>query len=324
MGDKTGGARDSDNASSQVKKVTAGAPPGRYSEIKDNVYKQYENNARSSENKLSDAIKNSMKSGQSVSYYKDQQKSMIDAIQSNPNLTNYQKVTQINNIKAAGSPMAVRSGYSLGERLAGAGSLGQKTMRENTPLTQADIARMSPQMQDRAKYIASQYERAPVLKDGNIVAMAPNMSQLAGDIYGAAGPMASGIMKASPYGMAFNFLKDMYGKVMGSEPAPETEPKPEVDYRKFLGPDRMLDAQYNFDPLNNLSGIETLSNAPQLYSNMQASGGGGNAPMVATNTGGETVPEKIPFLSGIESGQIIYPTGGSTLVSYEDLLRQLA
>ena len=325
MGDNTGGARDRDKAEKRVEQVTTGAPPGREAEITENVYRNIEQDARTSEQRLEDAIRRSSKKGQDVSYYKAQEKDMIDAIQSNPNLTNYQKITQIQNIKAASDPMAVRSGYSLGERLAGAGSLSRRKMGENTPLTEADIAMMPPEMQDRAKYIAATYQRAPVLINGQIVAMPPTMPQVMGDIGRATGDIASGIMKATPTGAAINFLTDMYGKITGAEPRPEPEPKPELDYRDFLGRERTLDSEYGFSPLKSLTGIETLSNAPMMYDfpGMPTQSGGMNQVAVSsvppTQEEVAAVQEEIPFLGGGEGGNITYPYG-DVLVSYEDII----
>jgi len=326
MGDKAGGARDRDKADKRVEQVTAGAPPGREAEITKNVYTNIEKNARESERNLVDAIKASAVKGKDVSYYKDQESKMIDAIRNNPNLTNYQKVTQVNNIKAASDPMAVRSGYSLGERLAGAGTLGARTMRENTPLTQADIAMMPPEMQEEAKRIASRYRRPPVLRDNRIVAMGPNMSQLFGDMSRAGGEITSGIMQNLPNmgftGMAIN----LFNKMRGTEPKPQVEEAP-VNYEDYLGRERMLDQEYNFSPL---TGIETLSSAPMIYDipGMTFAQDDEISPTISIQPStSEEDPTVTSTLGGYTTAgaPIIYPSGtGSSLVSYEDILNQIA
>lgn len=330
MGDSTGGARDRDKAEKKIaasQKDAGMAPPsisGTSEQIAANIYRNVERDARNSERNLQQAIKDSSVGGKSVSYYKDQEKKMIDAIQSNPNLTNYQKVTQIQNIKAASDPMAVRSGYSLGERLAGAGSLGLRKMGENTPLTEADLANMSPEMRNKAIEIATKYQRPPVLINGQVVAMPPTMPEFMGDIGRAGSSIASGIMKASPYGMTFNILKDLYNKATGTEPKPETvAPQPELDYRDFLGRERTLDSQYGFSPLNSLTGIEGLPNAPMMYSNdiSGSSNRSVEAPPVISPPVDEKVTEEAPsFLAGMEGGNITYPYG-DVLVSYEDIIK---
>jgi hypothetical protein len=334
MGDKSGGSKDRNKAEKQVaasQKDASMAPSfvsGTPQQIEERIMRPVEKDARDSEKTLEKLTQQAAVPGQKYSYYTDKVFKMEDAINANPNLTNYQKVTEIDKIR---SQVGLGSGnfkpntrYSLNERLenVGIGALEQAT--KATPLTQEDFKGLSFDQRQRAAELMSRYKNPVVMtRDGEIQSTG-GFRDMFTDVAGTFGQLGKSVISGD-IGLP-GIIKSL-----STKDQEVVEPNYfDSDYADYFPTPRYLDEEFNFSPTGDYLGITATPEGKQMQNMFLSQNDQGTIVPTAPATAPieEIVEEELPsILGGYDASvqsPITYPYGtGNTLVSYEDLINRI-
>lgn len=345
MGDSTGGAKSGDKAEKEIRSQKTDqdkaldalfakdnafekATGRTFEEIQKQGFSDYrEREQRKSEQTLADLTKEAALPGQKFSYYKDKVFAMEDAIRANPNLTNFQKVTQIDKLR---SQIGLGSGnyepnrnYGLGERIAGAGMSALQQATKSTPITEADFANLTPNQQQQAAMMMSRYKAPVVLtRDGQIQSTG-GFKDVFSDIGRGLGSFAKSAMSGD-IGLT-GFIKNMFA---GDQGPVEPIDYLQSNYADYFAPSRSFDEQFSYSPTGDYLGIAGTPTGMQLENMFlaQNTGGGNNVVVPEPAADDATTTEQVPYVAGYDPNlpaSIVYPNLGGNLVSYEDIINRI-
>ena len=344
MGDKTGGAKSGDKAEKNIQSQKTDqdkaldalfakdnafekATGRTFDEIQKQGFSNYrEKEQRKSEQALADLTKQAALPGQKFSYYKDKVFAMEDAIRANPNLTNFEKVTQIDKLRTqiglGSGRFQANQNYGLDERIAGAGMSALQEATRSTPITEADFANLTPEQQQKAAMMMSRYKAPVVLtRDGQIQSTG-GFKDVFSDITRGLGSFAKSAMSGD-IGLT-GFIKNMFA---GDQGPVEPVNYLQSDYADYFAPSRSFDDQFNYSPTGNYLGIAGTPTGMQLQNMFLAqNSGGGNDVVMSEPVEEATTAEQVPYLAGYDPNTlapIVYPNLGGNLVSYEDIINRI-
>ena len=344
MGEKTGSAKSGDKAEKNIQSQKTDqdkaldalfakdnafekATGRTFDEIQKQGFSNYrEKEQRKSEQALADLTKQAALPGQKFSYYKDKVFAMEDAIRANPNLTNFQKVTQIDKLRSqiglGSGRFQANQNYGLGERVAGAGMSALQEATRSTPITEADFANLTPEQQQKAAMMMSRYKAPVVLtRDGQIQSTG-GFKDVFSDITRGLGSFAKSAMSGD-IGLT-GFIKNMFA---GDQGPVEPVNYLQSDYADYFAPSRSFDDQFNYSPTGDYLGIAGTPTGMQLQNMFLAqNSGGGNDVVMSEPVEEATTAEQVPYLAGYDPNTlapIVYPNLGGNLVSYEDIINRI-
>jgi len=344
MGDKTGGAKSGDKAEKNIQSQKTDqdkaldalfakdnafekATGRTFDEIQKQGFSNYrEKEQRKSEQALADLTKQAALPGQKFSYYKDKVFAMEDAIRANPNLTNFEKVTQIDKLRTqiglGSGRFQANQNYGLDERIAGAGMSALQEATRSTPITEADFANLTPEQQQKAAMMMSRYKAPVVLtRDGQIQSTG-GFKDVFSDITRGLGSFAKSAMSGD-IGLT-GFIKNMFA---GDQGPVEPVNYLQSDYADYFAPSRSFDDQFNYSPTGDYLGIAGTPTGMQLQNMFLAqNSGGGNDVVMSEPVEEATTAEQVPYLAGYDPNTlapIVYPNLGGNLVSYEDIINRI-
>ena len=343
MGDSTGGAKSGDKAEKAIKsqktdedkafdalfaKDTFQKATGRsFDEIQKQGFSDYrEKEQRKSEQALADLTKEAALPGQKGSYYYDKVFEMEDAIRANPNLTNFQKVTQIDKLRTqiglGSGRFEANKNYGLGERVASAGMSALQQATKSTPITEADFANLTPDQQQKAAMMMSRYKAPVVLtRDGQIQSTG-GFKDIFSDITRGLGSLGEKALSGD-----IGFMSAVKNMFTGDQGPVEPINYLESDYADYFAPSRSFDDQFSYSPTGDYLGIAGTPTGMKLENMFLARNMGGNDLPVTEPV--ENVSEESTqpqFVGGYNNTpvNIMYPSGtGGNLVSYEDIINQI-
>lgn len=340
MGDSTGGAKSGDKAEKAIKsqktdedrafddlfaKDTFQKATGRsFDEIQKQGFSNYrEKEQRKSEQTLADLTKEAALPGQKGKYYYDKVFEMEDAIRANPNLTNFQKVTQIDKLRTqiglGSGRFQANQNYGLGERVAGAGMSALQEATRSTPITEADFANLTPDQQQKAAMMMSRYKAPVVLtRDGQIQSTG-GFKDVFSDITRGLGSLGEKALSGD-----IGFMGAIKNMFTGDQAPVEPINYLESDYADYFAPSRSFDEQFSYSPTGDYLGIAGTPTGMQLENMFLAQNrGGGNNVVMSEPVEEATTAEQVPYVGGYDPNtlaSIVYPNLGGNLVPYEDLI----
>lgn len=344
MGDSTGGAKSGDKAEKKIqsqktdqdkaldalfakddafKKATGRS----FDEIQKQGFSDYrEKQQRQSEQTLADLTKEAALPGQKGKYYYDKVFEMEEAIKANPNLTNFEKVTQIDKLRTqiglGSGRFQANKNYGLDERVAGAGMSALQEATKRTPITKADFANLTPDQQQKAAMMMSRYKAPVVLtRDGQIQSTG-GFKDMFSDITRGLGSLGEKALSGD-----IGFMSAVKNMFTGDQGPVEPINYLESDYADYFAPSRSFDDQFSYSPTGDYLGIAGTPTGMELQNMFLTQNMGGNDVPVTETT--ETTSEESTqpqFVGGYSNtpATIIYPSGtGGNLVSYEDIINQI-
>mgnify|MGYP003109595284 CR=1 FL=1 len=292
-----------------------------------------EKEQRQAEKKLANLTEEASLPGQKGKYYYDKVFEMEEAIKANPNLTNFQKVTEIDKLRTqiglGSGRFEANKNFGLNERVAAAGTSALRESTKNTPLTQEDFKNLSFDQKQRAAMLMSKYKAPVVLtRDGQIQSTG-GFKDVFTDIAGGLGSFGEKVLSGD-VGITGAF-KNAFSR--DDTPEPMTNYF-DTDYADYFAPPRLLDEETNFSPTGgDYLGIAGTPEGMELQNIFlaQNQNRGTDNNLVSSSLGvAEPVAppvEEPQFLAGYDSNTptpIIYPSGiGGNLVSYEDIINQV-
>ena len=341
MGDSTGGAKSGDKAEKKIQSQKTDqdkaldalfakdnafekATGRTFDEIQKQGFSNYrEKEQRKSEQTLADLTKEAALPGQKGKYYYDKVFEMEDAIRANPNLTNFQKVTQIDKLRSqiglGSGRFQANQNYGLGERVAGASMSALQEATRSTPITEADFANLTPEQQQKAAMMMSRYKAPVVLtRDGQIQSTG-GFKDVFSDITRGLGSFAKSAMSGD-FGLT-GLVKNMFA---GDQGPVEPVNYLQSDYADYFATSRSFDDQFNYSPTGDYLGIAGTPTGMQLQNMFLAqNAGGGNDVVMSEPVEEATTAEQVPYVGGYDPNtlaSIVYPNLGGNLVPYEDLI----
>ena len=288
---------------------------------------QREREERDAQKTLAQLTEEAALPGQKFSYYKDKIFAMEDAIRANPNLTNFQKVTQIDKLRTqiglGSGRFEANKNYGLGERIAGAGMSALQQATKSTPITEADFANLTPNQQQQAAMMMSRYKAPVVLtRDGQIQSTG-GFKDTFSDIGRGLGSLGE---KAFSGDIGFmGAVKNMFA---GDQGPVEPIDYLQSDYADYFATPRYLDTEYGYSPTGDYLGIAGTPTGMQLENMFLAQNTGGGNDVVVSEPAAEdtTTTEQVPYVAGYDPNlpaSIVYPNLGGNLVSYEDIINRI-
>jgi len=343
MGDSTGGAKSGDKAEKAIKsqktdedrafddlfaKDTFQKATGRsFDEIQKQGFSDYrEKQQRQSEQTLADLTKEAALPGQKGSYYYDKVFEMEEAIKANPNLTNFEKVTQIDKLRTqiglGSGRFQANKNYGLGERVAGAGMSALQEATKRTPITEADFANLTPDQQQKAAMMMSRYKAPVVLtRDGQIQSTG-GFKDMFSDITRGLGSLGEKALSGD-----IGFMGAVKNMFTGDQAPVEPINYLESDYADYFAPSRSFDEQFSYSPTGDYLGIAGTPTGMELENMFLARNmGGNNLPVTEPVENVSEESTQPQFVGGYNNTpvNIVYPSGtGGNLVSYEDIINQI-
>ena len=341
MGEKTGSAKSGDKAEKNIQSQKTDqdkaldalfakdnafekATGRTFDEIQKQGFSNYrEKEQRKSEQALADLTKQAALPGQKGKYYYDKVFEMEDAIRANPNLTNFQKVTEIDKLRTqiglGSGRFQANQNYGLGERIAGAGMSALQEATKSTPITEADFANLTPDQQQKAAMMMSRYKAPIVLtRDGQIQSTG-GFKDVFSDITRGLGSLGEKVLSGD-----IGFMGAIKNMFTGDQAPVEPINYLESDYANYLAPSRSFDEQFNYSPTGNYLGIAGTPTGMQLQNMFLAqNSGGGNDVVMSEPVEEATTAEQVPYVGGYDPNtlaSIVYPNLGGNLVPYEDLI----
>lgn len=345
MSDSTGGAKSGDKAEKKIQSQKTDqdkaldslfakdnafekATGRSFEEIQKQGFSDYrEKEQRKSEQALADLTKEAALPGQKGSYYYDKVFEMEEAIKANPNLTNFQKVTQIDKLRTqiglGSGRFEANKNYGLGERVASAGMSALQEAAKSTPITEADFANLTPDQQQKAAMMMSRYKAPVVLtRDGQIQSTG-GFKDMFSDITRGLGSLGEKALSGD-----IGFMGAVKNMFTGDQGPVEPINYLESDYVDYFAPSRSFDDQFSYSPTGDYLGIAGTPTGMELQNMFLTQNMGGNdVPVPVTETTSEEqVTETVPLVGGYSGtpATIVYPSGtGGNLVSYEDIINQI-
>ena len=344
MGDSTGGAKSGDKAEKAIKSQKTDedkafdalfakddafkkATGRSFDEIQKQGFSDYrEKEQRKSEQALADLTKEAALPGQKGSYYYDKVFEMEDAIRANPNLTNFQKVTQIDKLRTqiglGSGRFEANKNYGLGERVASAGMSALQQATKSTPITEADFANLTPDQQQKAAMMMSRYKAPVVLtRDGQIQSTG-GFKDIFSDITRGLGSLGEKALSGD-----IGFMSAVKNMFTGAQGPVEPINYLESDYADYFAPSRSFDDQFSYSPTGDYLGIAGTPTGMELENMFLARNmGGNNLPITEPVENVSEESTQPQFVSGYNNTpvNIVYPSGtGGNLVSYEDIINQI-
>jgi len=343
MGDSTGGAKSGDKAEKAIKsqktdedrafddlfaKDTFQKATGRsFDEIQKQGFSDYrEKQQRQSEQTLADLTKEAALPGQKGSYYYDKVFEMEEAIKANPNLTNFEKVTQIDKLRTqiglGSGRFQANKNYGLGERVAGAGMSALQEATKRTPITEADFANLTPDQQQKAAMMMSRYKAPVVLtRDGQIQSTG-GFKDMFSDITRGLGSLGEKALSGD-----IGFMGAVKNMFTGDQAPVEPINYLESNYADYFAPSRSFDEQFSYSPTGDYLGIAGTPTGMELENMFLARNmGGNNLPVTEPVENVSEESTQPQFVGGYSNtpATIVYPSGtGGNLVSYEDIINQI-
>ena len=344
MGEKTGSAKSGDKAEKNIQSQKTDqdkaldalfakdnafekATGRTFDEIQKQGFSNYrEKEQRKSEQTLADLTKEAALPGQKGKYYYDKVFEMEDAIRANPNLTNFQKVTEIDKLRTqiglGSGRFQANQNYGLGERIAGAGMSALQEATKSTPITEADFANLTPDQQQKAAMMMSRYKAPIVLtRDGQIQSTG-GFKDVFSDITRGLGSLGEKVLSGD-----IGFMGAIKNMFTGDQAPVEPINYLESDYANYLAPSRSFDDQFNYSPTGNYLGIAGTPTGMQLQNMFLAqNAGGGNDVVMSEPVEEATTAEQVPYVGGYDPNtlaSIVYPNLGGNLVPYEDLINRI-
>ena len=343
MGDSTGGAKSGDKAEKAIKsqktdedrafddlfaKDTFQKATGRsFDEIQKQGFSDYrEKQQRQSEQTLADLTKEAALPGQKGSYYYDKVFEMEEAIKANPNLTNFEKVTQIDKLRTqiglGSGRFQANKNYGLGERVAGAGMSALQEATKRTPITEADFANLTPDQQQKAAMMMSRYKAPVVLtRDGQIQSTG-GFKDMFSDITRGLGSLGEKALSGD-----IGFMGAVKNMFTGDQAPVEPINYLESNYADYFAPSRSFDEQFSYSPTGDYLGIAGTPTGMELENMFLARNmGGNNLPVTEPVENVSEESTQPQFVGGYSKtpATIVYPSGtGGNLVSYEDIINQI-
>jgi len=339
MGEKTGGATpDRDRAEKQVEQSTQGLDQvpdfisGTPEQIEKRIMEPVEQAARDSENKLAKLTKEASLPGQKGKYYYDKVFEMEEAIKANPNLTNFEKVTEIDKLRTqiglGSGRFDANTNFGLNERIAAAGTSALQESTDSTPITQEDFKNLSFDQKQKAAMLMSKFKAPVVLTRDGQIQSTTGFKGLFTDIAGSLGNFGEKALSGQ-LGIT-GALQDAFSKDDTPEPMINYF---DTDYADYFAPSRYLDEETNFSPTGDYLGIAGTPQGAELQNIFLAQNQNrGDNNLVSSSLGVaepapvEPVSEQPQFAGNFDSTAtpIVYPSGtGGTLVSYEDIINQV-
>ena len=345
MGDKTGGAKSGDKAEKNIQSQKTDqdkaldalfakdnafekATGRTFDEIQKQGFSNYrEKEQRKSEQALADLTKQAALSGQKGKYYYDKVFEMEDAIRANPNLTNFEKVTQIDKLRTqiglGSGRFQANQNYGLDERIAGAGMSALQEATRSTPITEADFANLTPEQQQKAAMMMSRYKAPVVLtRDGQIQSTG-GFKDMFSDITRGLGSLGEKALSGD-----IGFMSAVKNMFAGDQGPVEPIDYLQSDYADYFAPSRSFDEQFNYSPTGDYLGIAGTPTGMQLENMFLAQNTGGGNDVVVSEPAAEdtTTTEQVPYVAGYNPNlpaSIVYPNSGGNLVSYEDIINRI-
>jgi len=345
MGDKTGGAKSGDKAEKNIQSQKTDqdkaldalfakdnafekATGRTFDEIQKQGFSNYrEKEQRKSEQALADLTKQAALSGQKGKYYYDKVFEMEDAIRANPNLTNFEKVTQIDKLRTqiglGSGRFQANQNYGLDERIAGAGMSALQEATRSTPITEADFANLTPEQQQKAAMMMSRYKAPVVLtRDGQIQSTG-GFKDIFSDIGRGLGSLGEKALSGD-----IGFMSAVKNMFAGDQGPVEPIDYLQSDYADYFAPSRSFDEQFNYSPTGDYLGIAGTPTGMQLENMFLAQNTGGGNDVVVSEPAAEdtTTTEQVPYVAGYNPNlpaSIVYPNSGGNLVSYEDIINRI-
>jgi hypothetical protein len=344
MGDSTGGAKSGDKAEKKIQSQKTDqdkaldalfakddafekATGRSFDEIQKQGFSDYrEKQQRQSEQTLADLTKEAALPGQKGSYYYDKVFEMEEAIRANPNLTNFEKVTQIDKLRTqiglGSGRFQANKNYGLDERVAGAGMSALQEATKRTPITEADFANLTPDQQQKAAMMMSRYKAPVVLtRDGQIQSTG-GFKDMFSDLGRGLGALGE---KALSGDIGFtSAIKNIFSKDSGVvEPIDYLQ----SDYADYFAPSRSFDEQFNYSPTGDYLGIAGTPTGMELENMFLTQNmGGSDVPVTEATENTSEESTQPQFVGGYNNTpvNIVYPSGtGGNLVSYEDIINQI-
>tara|TARA_B100001063_G_scaffold246864_1_gene288151 strand:- start:2478 stop:3563 length:1086 start_codon:yes stop_codon:yes gene_type:complete len=285
-----------------------------------------EREERQSQKDLSQLTQEAALPGQKGKYYYDKVFEMEDAIRANPNLTNFQKVTQIDKLRTqiglGSGRFQANKNYGLDERVAGAGMSALQEATKRTPITETDFANLSPDQQQKAAMLMSRYKAPVVLTRDGQVQSTGGFKDVFSDISKGLGAFGKKAISGD-IGLT-GALKNMFA---GDQGPVEPIDYLQSDYTDYFANPRYLDTEYNYSPTGDYLGIAGTPTGMELENMFLAQNmGGGDVPVPETAEDTSEESTRVPFVGGYSGtpATIVYPSGtGGNLVSYEDIINQI-